>query len=97
MSESMLVVGAGICGLCTGLSLAKEGHQVTIVERDAPPPDGDPDEAFFNWRRKGAAQFRHPHAFLAVMSNLLQESFPDLIDDFFSAGARCATHNEYCE
>lgn len=91
MTENVLIVGAGICGLCTGLALAKEGHEVTIVERDAPPPDGDADEAFFNWRRPGAAQFRHPHAFLAVMNNLLQDSFPDLIDDFFAAGARKIT------
>lgn len=88
MSNTVAIVGAGICGLCTGLALAKEGHKVRIVERDAPPPDGTPDQAFFEWNRRGAAQFRHPHAFLAVMSNLLQESFPDLIEDFWKAGAR---------
>ena len=91
MSETVAIVGAGICGLCTGLALAKEDHRVTIYERDAPPPEGDADEAFFAWNRRGAAQFRHPHAFLAVMSNLLQESFPDLIDDFWAAGARKIT------
>ncbi len=94
MTEKVIIVGAGICGLCTGLALAKEGHEVTIVERDSPPPDGDPDDAFFNWNRRGAAQFRHPHAFLAVMSNLLQDSFPDLIDDFFAAGARKISFSE---
>lgn len=94
MTEKALIVGAGICGLCTGLSLARAGYDVTIIERDPPPPHGDPDEAFFNWSRRGAAQFRHPHAFLAVMSNLLQESFPDLIDDFFAAGARKITFAE---
>ncbi len=88
---NVIVVGAGITGLCTGLALAKSGHQVTIVERDAPPPDGGPEEAFFGWNRRGAAQFRHPHAFLAVMSNLLEQSFPDLIEDFFAAGARKVT------
>lgn len=94
MSESVLVVGAGIAGLCTGLALAREGHQVTIIERDPPPPQGDPDEAFFNWSRRGAAQFRHPHAFLAVMSNLLSESFPDLIEEFWVAGARKITFKD---
>jgi 2-polyprenyl-6-methoxyphenol hydroxylase-like FAD-dependent oxidoreductase len=88
VSETVAIVGAGICGLCTGLALAKSGHQVTIIERDSPPPEGGPDEAFFDWNRRGAAQFRHPHAFLAVMSNLLEESFPDLIEDFWAAGAR---------
>lgn len=86
--ETIAIVGAGICGLCTGLALASRGHTVTLIERDAPPPEGGPDEAFFDWNRRGAAQFRHPHAFLAVMTNLLEESFPDLIDDFWAAGAR---------
>lgn len=94
LSETVAIVGAGICGLCTGLALAKEGHQVALYERDAPPPEGGPDEAFFHWNRRGAAQFRHPHAFLAVMSNLLQESFPDLIDDFRHAGAREITFQD---
>jgi glycine/D-amino acid oxidase-like deaminating enzyme len=74
----VVVVGAGITGLCTALALAKDGLPVTILERDAPPPTGGADQAFFEWNRRGAAQFRHPHAFLAVMSNLLQESFPGL-------------------
>ncbi len=92
--ESVVVVGAGICGLCTGLALVKAGHRVTLIERDAPPPPGGPDEAFFDWNRRGAAQFRHPHAFLAVMTNLLEESFPDLMEDFWAAGARKVTFQD---
>lgn len=94
MSREVVVVGAGITGLCTGLTLSRAGYHVTIVERDPPPPDGGPNEAFFGWSRRGAAQFRHPHAFLAVMSNLLEDSFPDLIDDFFAAGARKVTFED---
>ncbi|MBT3428537.1 MAG: NAD(P)-binding protein [Gammaproteobacteria bacterium] len=86
--ETIAIVGAGICGLCCGLALAKSGHQVTIYERDVPLPSGDPDDIFFSWTRRGASQFRHPHAFLAVMSNLLEEQFPDLMVEFFKAGAR---------
>lgn len=94
MNESVVIVGAGITGLCTGLALAKNGHPVTLVERDAPPPAGDVDEAFFQWNRRGAAQFRHPHAFLAAMSNLLENSFPDLIEEFWRAGARKITFKD---
>jgi 2-polyprenyl-6-methoxyphenol hydroxylase-like FAD-dependent oxidoreductase len=90
----VVVVGAGISGLCTALALAKTGLAVTVVERDSPPPSGDPDQAFFEWNRRGAAQFKHPHAFLAVMSNLLQDSFPGLMDDFFAAGARKVTFED---
>ena len=37
----IVVLGAGICGLVGGLLLARDGHEVTLVERDpAPVPDG---------------------------------------------------------
>jgi 2-polyprenyl-6-methoxyphenol hydroxylase-like FAD-dependent oxidoreductase len=81
-------VGAGICGMCTSLALAKQGHSITMFERDEPPPAGDGDHAFYEWRRKGAAQFRHPHAFLGLMCNLLQDNYPDLLEEFYQAGAR---------
>jgi 2-polyprenyl-6-methoxyphenol hydroxylase-like FAD-dependent oxidoreductase len=86
--ENIAIVGAGICGMCTGLALARQGHRVTLFERDETPPDGDGDQAFYEWQRKGAAQFRHPHAFLGLMCNLLQDNYPDLLEEFCQAGAR---------
>ncbi len=36
----IVVLGAGLNGLCTALLLARDGHTVTVFERDpAPPPD----------------------------------------------------------
>ena len=55
MSQSIAVVGAGICGLFTGLSLARKGFDVTLFERDVPPPGGSAEDAFFSWQRRGAA------------------------------------------
>jgi 2-polyprenyl-6-methoxyphenol hydroxylase-like FAD-dependent oxidoreductase len=94
MSENVAIVGAGICGLCTGLALAKNGNHVTIYERDVPPPDGGAHEAFFEWKRRGAAQFRHPHAFLGLMCNILQDNYPELVEEFWQAGARKVTFEE---
>lgn len=94
MDDSIAVVGAGIAGLCTSLALAKSGHSVVIYERDIAPPDGGADEAFFEWKRRGAAQFRHPHAFLAVMCNMLEKNYPDLIEEFWKAGARKVSFEE---
>jgi 2-polyprenyl-6-methoxyphenol hydroxylase-like FAD-dependent oxidoreductase len=91
MSQSIAVVGAGICGLFTGLSLARKGFDVTLFERDVPPPEGDAEEAFFNWQRRGAAQFRHPHAFLGLMCSVLGENYPDLLEELLEAGARKMT------
>jgi 2-polyprenyl-6-methoxyphenol hydroxylase-like FAD-dependent oxidoreductase len=84
----MVVVGSGICGMWTALTLARRGHRVTLVERDGPPPEGDAEAAFFEWDRRGAAQFRHPHAFLGLMCNLFETHHPELLADFLAAGAR---------
>jgi 2-polyprenyl-6-methoxyphenol hydroxylase-like FAD-dependent oxidoreductase len=90
MSEAanVVVVGSGICGMSTALALAKRGHRVTVFERDPAPPEGNADDAFFRWQRLGAAQFRHPHAFLGVMCNLLRDNYPELLEQFYAAGAR---------
>jgi 2-polyprenyl-6-methoxyphenol hydroxylase-like FAD-dependent oxidoreductase len=88
MTENIAIVGAGISGLCTALALASKKKHVTVYERDSSPPGGGAEEAFFEWNRRGASQFRHPHAFLAVMCNLLQQNYPDLIEQFWQAGAR---------
>lgn len=87
-SQDIVIVGSGMCGMVTALALARRGHRVQVLERDAPPPQGSADDAFFRWKRMGAAQFRHPHAFLGVMCNLLQDNYPELLERFYAAGAR---------
>ncbi|MGI9325847.1 MAG: FAD-dependent oxidoreductase [Pseudomonadales bacterium] len=82
------IVGAGICGMCTAITLAERGHRITLYERDSAPPEGDADAAFFGWQRSGAGQFRHPHAFLGLVCNLLADRYPQLLDELFAAGAR---------
>ena len=86
--QTVSVVGAGIAGMCSALALSRARFDVTLFERDVPPPEGDADEAFFAWQRRGAAQFRHPHAFLGLMCSILEEHYPDLLEDFFATGAR---------
>lgn len=86
--EQVVVVGSGMCGMFTALAQAKRGHAVTLLERDPPPPEGDADAAFFEWHRLGAAQFRHPHAFLGLMCSLIQRHHPELLEEMYAAGAR---------
>lgn len=88
MGLNIAIIGSGICGMCSAISLAEHGHNITIYERDSAPPMGDPDSAFFDWQRNGAAQFRHPHAFLGLLCNLLSERYPELLAELFAAGAR---------
>ena len=85
---TVTIVGSGICGMFTGLALDRRGFDVTVIERDIPPPDCSANEAFFSWARRGVAQFRHPHAFLGLMCSVLEENYPDLLEHFFEAGAR---------
>ncbi len=85
---NIAIVGSGICGMCSAMALARQGHTVSVYDRDPAPPGGDADAAFFNWQRRGAAQFRHPHAFLGLLCNIIEENYPDLLEAFYAAGAR---------
>src|SRR5262245_44335848 len=62
MSE-ILVMGGGVAGLCSAMLLARDGHHVTVLERDACPPP-EPADAWSGWERRGVNQFRLAHAFL---------------------------------
>lgn len=63
----VLILGAGICGLGTALLLARDGHEVTILERDPGPVPDSPQAAWDSWTREGVAQFRQPHNFMPGM------------------------------
>ena len=81
------VVGGGVAGLGAALALARAGHRVTLIERDATPFPEDPVTAFDSWDRRGAPQVRHSHAFLARLRNLLRDRLPDILEQLLAAGA----------
>jgi phytoene dehydrogenase-like protein len=35
--SKIIVLGAGMCGLVSGILLLRDGHEVTVLERDAQP------------------------------------------------------------
>jgi 2-polyprenyl-6-methoxyphenol hydroxylase-like FAD-dependent oxidoreductase len=80
-----LVIGAGVGGLGTALALSRQGHDVTVLERDRTPLPHNPDEAF-EWDRRGAPQVRHSHAMLARLRNLLRDRYPDVLEALYAAG-----------
>jgi 2-polyprenyl-6-methoxyphenol hydroxylase-like FAD-dependent oxidoreductase len=88
MSERVLVIGAGMAGLCAALALAPTGRQVTLLERDPPPPEGDADHAFAEWSRRGVGHLRHSHAFLARLRGIIRDEHPELLAELLSAGCR---------
>ncbi len=88
MHERVLVIGAGIAGLCTALALAPTGRDIVILERDPPPPTGGPDEVFQDWSRRGVGHLRHSHAFLARLRTIIKTEHPELHADLLRAGCR---------
>jgi 2-polyprenyl-6-methoxyphenol hydroxylase-like FAD-dependent oxidoreductase len=88
MSEEILVIGAGIAGLCTALALGPTGRPVTLLERDGAPPAGDADEAFRDWNRRGVGHLRQSHAFLARLGKIIKADHPELRDALLAIGVR---------
>lgn len=86
--ESVLVIGAGMAGLCTALALAPTGRALTLIDRDPPPPEGDADRAFADWRRRGVGHLRHSHAFLARLREFIRTEHPALLAALLDSGAR---------
>jgi len=88
MREKILVAGSGIAGLGAALALGGGSRDVTILDRDPPPPEGSAEDAFYNWERKGATQLRHSHAFLGRLTTLIRERYPDLMAELLAEGTR---------
>jgi 2-polyprenyl-6-methoxyphenol hydroxylase-like FAD-dependent oxidoreductase len=84
---NVIVIGGGICGLGTALLLARDGHDVTILERDADPVPASALAAWDGWGRKGVAQFRQPHNFMPGLRLLLEAELPDVQEALRLAGA----------
>lgn len=83
----LLVLGGGLCGLGTALLLARDGHEVTVLERDPEPVPDTPEEAWEAWARKGVSQFRQAHNFMPGLRLILEAELPDVQDAFVRAGA----------
>jgi 2-polyprenyl-6-methoxyphenol hydroxylase-like FAD-dependent oxidoreductase len=88
MNEPVLVIGAGIAGLCAALALGPTGREITLLERDVGPPSGGADEAFRDWNRRGVGHLRQSHAFLARLGKVIKTDHPALRDALLESGVR---------
>ncbi|HVF31964.1 MAG TPA: FAD-dependent oxidoreductase [Acidimicrobiales bacterium] len=83
---NVVVCGAGVNGLTTAMMLAKDGHAVTVLERDPSPPP-DPAAAWEDWERRGVGQFRLAHFLLPGFRKVVREELPDLEEALVAGGA----------
>ncbi|MBV8213672.1 MAG: FAD-dependent monooxygenase [Verrucomicrobia bacterium] len=84
--SAILILGGGVIGLSTAMILARQGHSVTVLERDSEPVPGSPEEAWQAWERRGVAQFRQPHFLHPPVSRLLGVYLPDVKEALVRAG-----------
>jgi 2-polyprenyl-6-methoxyphenol hydroxylase-like FAD-dependent oxidoreductase len=83
----IIVVGGGVCGLVAGMLLTRDGHEVTVFERDAAPAPDSVEEAWEKWARDGVTQFRLAHFLAPAGRVVLEETLPDVLQALVSAGA----------
>jgi 2-polyprenyl-6-methoxyphenol hydroxylase-like FAD-dependent oxidoreductase len=82
----VVVLGAGVCGLAAGLMLARDGHEVTLLERDPSPVPDSVEAAWESWERGGVAQFHQAHILMARGRHVLDAELPDVRDAVLEAG-----------
>lgn len=83
----VVLVGCGVVGLELGMLLAKDGHDVLQLERDPDPPPVSVDAAWERWERRGVAQLRLGHVFLARWRTIVEAELPELVPALEEAGA----------
>jgi 2-polyprenyl-6-methoxyphenol hydroxylase-like FAD-dependent oxidoreductase len=88
MSGNAVVVGAGPIGLATAILLARDGYQVTVVEKDAQPAPASAAEAWERWERTGVAQFRQAHIMHAKFRHVLDAELPQVRKRIEELGGR---------
>ncbi|HJT38502.1 MAG TPA: FAD-dependent monooxygenase, partial [Actinomycetota bacterium] len=84
----VIVAGGGPVGLASAMLLARDGHDVTVLEKDSDGPPATALEAWRDWHRTGVAQFRQAHALHARFRHLLDAEFPEIRDDIVASGGR---------
>ena len=87
--SKVIVLGGGVVGLSTAMMLARQGHGVTVLERDGAPHPGSPHDAWHAWERRGIAQFRQPHFLHAATRHILERHLPEVTEALHEAG--CVT------
>ncbi len=84
--SEIIVCGAGVIGLATAVMLARDGHDVTVVEADPQDAPVDAGAAWDGWQRRGVAQFRQPHHLMTRFRQVCDQELPDVTGRLLAAG-----------
>ena len=85
-ARRVVVIGSGMAGLATALSLKNSGRQVVLLERDDAPPSIPPETAFESWKRPGVPQLHHTHIFLSRLRTILRDDHPEVLAELEAVG-----------
>lgn len=77
--QHAIVIGGSMAGLLATRVLTDHFEQVTLVERDTFPPEGE--------HRRGVPQGRHTHGLLAGGKEVLEKLFPGISQELVDGGA----------
>src|SRR4051812_25283034 len=83
----VVVLGAGVCGTAAAMMLARDGHDVIVLERDPSPVPETPEDAWERWERDGVGQFRQAHFMQARGRHVIDAELPDVGAALLAAGA----------
>ena len=83
---SIVVCGGSMIGLSTAMMLARDGHDVTVLEKDPAPVPGSLTEAWTSWERPGVPQLRQPHNLFPRTRSVLDAELPGMVDRLVDAG-----------
>ncbi len=84
---TIVMVGSGVVGMCSAMLLARDGHQITVLERDPALPPADAAAAWADWERRSVAQFRNGHLFLSRFREELSRELPEVVTALEDFGA----------
>jgi len=84
--SKILICGGGVIGLGAATMLAKDGHDVTVLEGDAAAAPATSDTIWQSWDRPGVAQFRQPHSLTSRFRMISDAEFPGLTGRLLGAG-----------
>ena len=82
-----MIAGAGAAGLFAAPLLARDHHEVVVIDQEPWAPAPDVESAAACAFRPSAPQIVQPHAIMARCRELLRDRLPDVYERLLAAGA----------